>query len=90
MTKISLKNRLAITDSNTFGYKNKIDKLKYINIKDLVNNIKNNTISEISAKKSLDTLNEIENAEIVKYKKHTPGQKKIIKFIQRFIRYNFN
>ena len=88
--KNKFKNILAIIDSNKFNYKNKIGEFKYINIKDLVNNIKNNTISEISAKKSLDTLNEIENAEIVKYKKHTPGQKKIIKFIQRFIRYNFN
>ena len=78
MTKISLKNRLAITDSNTFGYRNKIDKLKYINIKDLVNNIKNNTISEISAKKDLNTLNKIKNAEIIKYKKRTPGHKELL------------
>ena len=32
---------------------------KYIHIRDLVNNIRNNTISEISAKKGLNTLNEI-------------------------------
>ena len=31
----------------------------YIGIKNLVNNIKNNMISEISAKKSLNTLNKI-------------------------------
>ena len=42
---------LAIIDSSKFNYKNKIGELKYINIKDLVNNIRNNTISEISAKK---------------------------------------
>ena len=42
---------LAIIDSNKFNCKNKIGEFKYINIKDLVNNIKNNTISEISAKK---------------------------------------
>ena len=41
----------------------------------MVNNIRNNTISEISAKNSLNTLNEIKNAEIIKCKKCTPGHK---------------
>ena len=40
---------LAIIDSNKFNYKNKIGKFKYINIRDLVNNIRNNTVNEISA-----------------------------------------
>ena len=31
---------LAIIDSNKFSHKNKIGKFKYIGIKDLVNNIK--------------------------------------------------
>ena len=44
----------------------------------MVNNIRNNTISEISAKKGLNTLNEIKNAEIIKYKKRTPGHKKLL------------
>ena len=52
---------LAVIDINKLNCKNKIGEFKYINIKDLVNNIKN-------------TLNEIENAEI-KHKKCTPGQK---------------
>ena len=69
---------LAIIDSNKFNYKNKIGEFKYIDIKDLVNNIRNNTISEISAKKGLNTLNEIKNAEIIKYKKRTPGHKKLL------------
>ena len=69
---------LAIIDSNKFNYKNKIGEFKYIDIKDLVNNIKNNTISEISAKKGLNTLNEIKNAEIIKYKRHTPKQKELL------------
>ena len=81
---------LAISDSNKFNYKKKIGEFKYIDIKDLVNNIRNNTISEIDAKKDLNTLNEIKNVEIRKYKKHTPGHKKVIKFIQWFIRYNLN
>ena len=38
----------------------------------LVNNIRNNTISEISSKKGLNKLNEIKNAEIIKYKNRTP------------------
>ena len=45
---------------------------KYTDIRDLVNDIRNNTISEISAKKGLDTLNKIKNAEIIKHKKYTP------------------
>ena len=42
--------KLAIIDSNKFNYRNKIGKFKYINIKDLVNNIRDNTISEIFGK----------------------------------------
>ena len=44
-------------------------------MRDLVNNTRNNTISEISAKKDLNTFNEIKNAEIIKHKKRTPKQK---------------
>ena len=44
----------------------------------MVNNIRNNTISEISAKKGLNKLNEIKNAGIIKYKKRTPKQKKLL------------
>ena len=76
--KNKFKNILAIIDSNKFNYKNKIGEFKYIDIKDLVNNIRNNTISEISAKKGLNTLNEIKNAEIIKYKKRTPGHKELL------------
>ena len=51
-----MKDILAIIDSREFNYKNKIGEFRYIAIKNLVNNIRNNTISEISAKKSLNTL----------------------------------
>ena len=78
---------LAIIDSIKFNYKSKIGEFKYIDIKDLVNNIRNNTISEISAKEGLNTLNQIKNTEIIK---QYPYTETIIKFIQRFIRYNFN
>ena len=44
----------------------------------MVNNIKNNKISEISAKTSLNTSNEIKNAEIIKHKKRTSGQKELL------------
>ena len=43
----------------------------------MVNIIKNNTISEIDAKKSLNTLNKIKKAEI-KYKRLIPKQKELL------------
>ena len=61
-------NILAIIDSNKFGCKNKIGEFKYIDIKDLVINIKNNAISEISAKKDLNALNKLKNVGITKPK----------------------
>ena len=51
--------------------------MKYIDIKDLVNNIRNNTISERDAKKNLNALNTIKNAEI-KFKKLTPKHKELL------------
>ena len=69
---------LAIIGSNKFNYKNKIGEFKYIDIKDLVNNIRDNTIGGISAKKCLNKLNEIKNAGIIKYKKRTPKQKELL------------
>ena len=44
----------------------------------MVNNIKNNTISEIDDEKDLNALNEIEKAEIIKYKKRTTRHKKLL------------
>ena len=76
---------LAIIDSNKFNYKNKIGEFKYIDIKDLVNNIRNNTISEIDAKKDLNKLNEIKNVEIIKYKKRTPGHKKLLNLFNNLL-----
>ena len=49
--KNKFKEILAIIDSSKFNYRNKIVEFKYDNIKDLINNIKNNTISETEAKK---------------------------------------
>ena len=44
----------------------------------MVNNIKNNIINEIDAKKDLNKLNKIKNAEIMKYKKRTCTQKELL------------
>ena len=73
--KNKFKKFLAITDSNKFNYRNKIGEFKYICIRDLVNNIINITISEISVKIGLNTLNEIKDREIIKYKNDTPKLK---------------
>ena len=67
---------LAIIDSNKFNYRHRIGEFSYIEIKDLVNNIENNTISEISAKKGLNTLNELKNVGIIKQKKNASLNRK--------------
>ena len=69
---------LAIIDSNKFNYKNKIGESKYIDIKDLANKIRNNTISAIPAKEGLNVLNKIKNAEIIKKRRYTSKQKEIL------------
>ena len=43
----------------------------------MVNNIRDNKISEIFAKKGLNTLKERKNAGIIRYKKRTPKQKEL-------------
>ena len=69
---------LATIDSNKFNHKNKIGEFKYNDIKDLVNNIKNNTISAIDAKKNLKTLIKIRNAELIEYKIRTSTQEDLL------------
>ena len=69
---------LVITDSSKFNYKNKIGEFAYIDIKDLVNNIRNNTISEIAGKKGLNILNEIKNAETIKKRRYTSKQQELL------------
>ena len=51
----------------------------------MVNNIRNNTISEISAKKGLNTLNKIKDAEIIKYKNHTPKHKELLNLFNNLL-----
>ena len=52
---------MTIIGSNNFGNKNKIGEFKYIDIKDLVDNIKNNTISEVDAKKKFKCIKKNKN-----------------------------
>ena len=47
-------------------------------MKGLVNNIRNNTISEIDAKNDLNTLSEIKNAEMIKYERYISKQKELL------------
>ena len=75
LDKNKFKEILTIIDSNKFGHKNKIGDFKYSDIKDLVNNIRNNTISKIDAKKDLNTLNKIKNPGIMKYRQRTTVHK---------------
>ena len=56
---------------------------KYDNIKDLVNNIRNNAISKIDAKKDLNTLNKIKNAEIMKHKRRTSKHKELLNLFNK-------
>ena len=79
--KNKFKNILAIIDKSTFNYRHKRGEFKYVDIADLVINIKNNKISEIFTTKILNTLNEIKNAEIIKLKKRTPRQKELLNLL---------
>ena len=76
--KNKFKKILAIIDSNKFSYKNKIGEFNYINLEDLVNNIKNKATNEVYAKESLNILKEIKNSEIIKYKRRTFQQKELL------------
>ena len=76
--KNKFKKILNIVDSNEFNHKNKIGEFKYNEIKHLVNNTENNTISEIDAKNDLKRLFKIKNTKLKKYKIHTSTQKKLL------------
>ena len=60
--KNKFKKILTTIDNNGFNNKNKIGKLKFNSIKNLINNIKNNTIGEADAKKKINELNEIKKS----------------------------
>ena len=67
---------LATIDNNNFNDKNKIGKLKFKDINDLINNIKGNTISEADTKKK-NELNEIKKVE-TNSKRLIESQKKLL------------
>ena len=75
---------LTTIHSKNFNHRNKIGKLKFKDINNLINNIKNNTISEALAKQKLDALNEIKKAEI-KNKRLISSQKKLLKLFDELI-----
>ena len=74
MIKIISKKILDIIDSNKFNHKNKIGKFRCNDIKDLVDSINKNTISEIHAEENINALNELKKTEI-KDKRLMSGQK---------------
>ena len=68
---------LTTIDSNNFSHKNKIGKFKFNNINDLINNIKNNAISESDTKKKINELNDMKNLE-TEGKQLIKSQKKLL------------
>ena len=64
--KNKFKKILTTIDSNGFNHKYKIDKLKFNDINDLINDIKSSTISEALSKQKLNALNETKKEETKK------------------------
>ena len=83
-------NKILVTiDNSNFNHKNKIGKLKFNDINDLINSIKGNTISEADAKKRLNELNEIKKVEI-KGKRLIESQKKLLSLLDDLLKRIFN
>ena len=83
--KHKFKKVLATVKINNFNRKNKIGKLKFNGINDLINNIKNNTISEADSKKKINELNEIKKVEI-KGKRLINGQKTLLNLFDDLVK----
>ena len=64
--KNKFKKIVTTIDRINFNHKNKVGKLKFNDINNLVNSINNNTISEPLAKQKLDALNEIRKVDAKK------------------------
>ena len=79
---------LATIDSDNFNHKNKIAKFKFNDINDLINNIKNYTISEAKAKKIINELNKIKKVE-TKGKRLINSQKTLLSFFFLLFKNNF-
>ena len=80
---------LATIDNNNFNHKNKISKLKFNDINDLINSIKDNTISEADTKKNLNELNERKKVEI-KGKRLINSQKNLLNLFDDLLKTIFN
>ena len=87
--KNKFKKILTAIDRVKFNHKNKVGKLKFNDINNLINNIKNNTISEALAKQKLDALNEITKAE-TKNKCLINGQKILLSLFDDLVKVIFN
>ena len=68
---------LTTIDSKNFSHENKTGKFKFNDINNLMNNIKNNTISEADTKKKINELNKIKEVEI-KSKRLINSQKTLL------------
>ena len=80
---------LAAIDNNNFNHKNKIGKLKFNEINNLINGIKRNTISEADTKKKINELNEIKKVEI-KGKRLIESQEKLLRLLDDLLKTIFN
>ena len=80
MIQINLIKYQLLLNKNNFNHKNKVGKLKFNEIHDLINSIKNSTISETDAKNKINELNEIKKVEI-NGKRLIENKKKITKFV---------
>ena len=87
--KNQFKKKLTTIDSNKFNHKNKVGKFKFNDINNLINNIKNNAISEVFSKQKLDALNEVKKVE-TKNKRLINGQKILLSFFDDFVEAIFN
>ena len=75
--KNKFKKILTTIGNNNFNHKNKIGKFKFNDINNLINNIKNDTISEADIKKRINKLNQIKKVEI-KGKRLIKSQEKLL------------
>ena len=68
----------TVVISNKLNHKNKIKKIKYTDIRDLLDNFNKNAIGETDAKIKLNALNELKKAEI-KNKRCSSNQQELLK-----------
>ena len=87
--KNKFKKIVTTIDNNKFNHINKVGKFKFNNINNLVDSIKNNTISEALAKQKLNALNKIKKAEI-KGKCLINSQKILLSLFDELLKAIFN